>query len=138
MPDYAQLRVELTTDPVAMGYAGLSDADAATRIMDPTRRSRPQTSVSSREVLNQIDNGAWPATGTNQDKLAAILGAGQIDPSNVNTRSIIGALFPASGATAATRTRLEALASVSISRAEELGLGPVAALDVSRARSGVW
>ena len=138
--DYSRLRQEVTTDPLAWGYSSMTDQAAADVLNDPTRgRVRARTEVSSREVLNQIENAAWPTTGINQDKLAAILGAGIIDPSNTNTRGILAALFPNSGQTAATRTRLEALASTPIARGDELSLGgSVVALDVNRARSGVW
>jgi hypothetical protein len=48
------------------------------------------------------------------------------------------ALRPNAGATVATRTALLALSTRAVSRTEELGLGAVLAVDVARARGGVW
>jgi len=137
--DYAKLRAELLTDPVALGYAGQTDQQAADLLNSlTTGRTQPRTQVPVAELFNAIDNGGWPTTALTQDKLAAVLNMQVIDASNANTRGIIGSIFPNSGATAATNARLQALATRTVSRATELGLEVVAPLDVNRARSGVW
>ena len=139
--DYAKLRTELTTDPVALGYAGLTDQAAADKLnaLD-TGRTRNRTAVPVQEVFNAIDDGAWPSTTILQDKLRGILGMPVVDASNTNTRGIFGAIFPNSAPTANTRTRLLALATETVSRATELGLGTVTAGDVNlaRAKTGGW
>jgi hypothetical protein len=138
--DYAALRTELTTDPVTLGYAGLTDTLAAAKLnATDTSRTATRTAVPVQEVFNAIDDGAWPTAGSlSESKLRTVLGMPQVDASNTNTRGILGAVFPASGATAATRTRLLALSTQTVSRAVELGLGPVLTSDVTKARAGVW
>jgi hypothetical protein len=138
--DYTRLQLEVTTDPVTLGYAGKTDQQAADLLNSlTTGRTVPRTQVPVAEVFNAIDNGAWPAASATQDKLAAVLNMQIIDASNANTRGIIGSIFPNSGATAATNQRLQALSTRTVSRADELALGGVvAAIDVNRARSGVW
>lgn len=139
MPDYTRLRTELTTDPLALGYAPMTDQQAADRInATNTGRTRNRTAVPASEVLGAIDNAAWPSTAILQDKLGRVLSINPIDASNTNIRSVLGAVFPAGGQTGATRDRLLALGSETISRAAELNLGTVNAEDVRVARSGVW
>ena len=86
------------------------------------------------EVFAAIEDGAWPTTAILQDKLQGVLLQTTIDASNANTRGIIGAIFPASGATLATRNRLLALQDRPASRAEFLFGERVAYFDVARAR----
>lgn len=137
--DYTALRAELTGDPVALGYSGLTDALAAAKLnATDTGRTLARTDVPPREVFNAINDAAWPATAILQDKLRALLGMPTIDASNPNTRGIVAAIFPNSGATAATFARLLALGTQTVSRAAELNLGTVTTLDVTRARSGIW
>lgn len=137
--DYASLRAELASDPVALGYSGLSDALAAAKLnATDTGRTLARTAVPASEILGAIDDGAWPSTAILQDKLRGILGIDPIDASNTNIRGILGAIFPNNGQTAATRGRLLALSTRAVSRADELGLGDVNAVDVARARAGVW
>jgi hypothetical protein len=139
MPDYRLLRDELINDPVGLGYSGLSNGAAAARLnATDTGRTLPRSRVEVTEIFNAIDDGAWPATAILQDKLRGILAMPFIDASNTNTRGIFGAIFPNSGATAATRGRLLALSTRTVSRAEELGLGLVNEGDVALARGGEW
>lgn len=138
--DYPVLAAELTNDPVSLGYAGLTHAQAAAKLnATNTGRTRNRTAVTSREVFNCIDSGAWPAAGSQAaHMLQVVLAMDYIDASNTNTRGILGTVFPNSGATAATRTRLLALATEPISRATELNLETVTEGDVARARAGTW
>lgn len=141
--DYAKLRTEITTDPAGLGYAALGTNDAAIAAKlnaTDTGRTLPRTAVPVQEVFNQIDDGAWPSTAILQDKLRGVLGMPVVDASNTNTRGILGVIFPNSGATAATRTRLLALQNQTVSRAVELGLDTVTEGDVNLARtkSGGW
>lgn len=135
--NYAALRQELTLDPVPLGYAGLSDTQAAAKLnaLD-TGRTQPRTAVPVQEVFNQVEDAAWPSTAILQDKWRGVLSMPVVDASNTNTRAILGTIFPNSGATAATRARLLALSTQPVSRATELGLGIVLESDVTRARAG--
>lgn len=137
--DYAALRAELTTDPVALGYAALTDTQAAAKLNAvDTGRTQNRTAVPVQEVFNAVNDAAWPSTAILQDKWRGVLSMPAVDASNTNTRGILGAVFPNSGATAATNGRLLALSTQTVSRATELGLGPVLASDVTKARAGVW
>lgn len=137
--DNTKLRSELLSDPAILGLSGLSDALAAAKLNAvDTGRTLSRIAVPASEILGAIDDGAWPSTTILQDKLRNILSIDPIDASNVNIRGILGAIFPNSGGTAATRTRLLALGTRTVSRAEELGLEVVTTGDVTRARSGVW
>lgn len=135
--NYSALRAELLDDPLAWGYATLSNGAAAARLnaLD-TGRAAARTRVENTEVFNAIVNADWPAAGSvSESKLLALLAMPYVDASNANTRAIIGAIF---GANTATRANLLALATRPVSRAEELGLGAVSAGDVALARGGVW
>ena len=135
--DYGKLRTELTTDPVALGYSGLSHAAAAAKLnATDTGRTLPRTAVPVAEIFNAIVNADWPAVGSQaESKLMALLQMQSIDASHANTRAIIGSVF---GAGTQTRTNLLALGSRTVSRAEELGLGLVTEGDVAIARGGGW
>lgn len=141
--NYALLRTELLTNPAGLtgGYTGLTDQAAADLLNSlTTGRTRPRTAVPIQEVFNVVDNAAWPSTAALQDKWTGVLSMPVVDASNTNTRGILGAIFPAAGATLNTNTRLLALATETISRATELGFGVVAAGDVNlaRAKTGGW
>lgn len=141
--DYAKLRTEITTDPAALGYAALGTNDSAIAAKlnaTDTGRTMPRTAVPIAEFFNQIDDGAWPSTAILQNKLSGLLTMQTIDASNTNVRGIIGTIFPNSGATAATRTRLLALQNQAVSRAIELGLGAVTEGDcnLARTKAGGW
>jgi hypothetical protein len=135
--DYGALRSELTTDPVTLGYSGLTDTQAAAKLnATDTGRTQARTAVPVAEIYNNIVNADWPtAASTSESKLRALLGMQTIDASNANTKTIIGAIF---GAGTQTRTNLLAIGTQTVSRATELGLGPVLVSDVTKARAGVW
>lgn len=138
--DYRALHAELTTDPLALGYSGLNNASAANKLnaLD-TGRTVNRTRVDVAEVFSAIDDGAWPAVNSQAaHKLQVVMGMPFVDASNTNTRGILGAIFPNSGATVNTRNRLLALSTQTVSRATELGLGVVTEGDVAQARSGSW
>lgn len=141
--NFPALRTELTTDPVALGYSGLTDVQAAAKLnaLD-TGRTLPRTNVPVAEIYNAIVNADWPdpgAAGTRvaESKLRGLLAMQTIDASNANTKAIIAAIF---GAGTTTRANLLALATRTVSRAEEIGLGVVTAGDVglARAKDGGW
>lgn len=147
---YQALALEIRTDPLTAAnaagwnngstykrpYAQMSDAEIATKLMAmDTGRTIARTQVPSGEILEAIDNGAWPTTGANQDKLARMLQPAFVNAASANIRGIFGAIFPNSGSSAATNQRLNALSSRTASRAEELGLGgPITGDDVTIAK----
>jgi hypothetical protein len=139
--NYALLRLELTTDPVSLGYSTLNDIEAANKLnATDTNRTIPRTSVAASEVIGCIDNAAWPSTALEQNKLSLILSIDPIDINNNNIRGVLGAIFPNSSPTLQTRQRLLSLGIEIVSRAIELKLGHVVIGDVTlaRSKSGGW
>lgn len=134
--DYTALRSELTTDPVSLGYSGLSDQLAADKLnATNTGRTLPRHNVPTTEVLGAIVSSEWPAVASvAESKLQTILGMPFVDASNSNITSLFASVFAAG----TTRTNLQALAIETVSRATELGLGPVLPVEVKLARSGAW
>lgn len=137
--DYNALKTEINTDPLTLGYSGKTDQAVADLLnLAPgspgAGRQIVRTAVPIAEIYKQIDDGAWPSTAILQHKLQCLLMQPTVDASNTQTRSIIGAIFPASGGTQATRDRLLALENRPASRAEFLFGTTVFAWDVARAR----
>jgi hypothetical protein len=134
--NYTQLQAELSNDPVGLGYSGLSDSLAATKLnATNTNRTLARKAVSKNEILTAIVDSEWPTTGILQNKLLCIFSCDTIDASNANVKAVFAAIF---GPATATRGGLLALGTQTVSRAVELGLGIVLAADVTLARSGSW
>ncbi len=133
--NYPALRAELLlTTPV--NYPPMTDQAAADQLNSlATGRTLPRRAVSKNEILNAIVDSEWPTTAILQNKLLCIFCCDSVDASNTNTRAIFAAIF---GGATTTRANLLALGSQTVSRATELGLEAVTALDVNRARLGVW
>jgi len=130
------LRDELRLDPLARGYAGMTDQQAADSL-NAVKRAIPRTSIGGKDLLACTTVAELVAlTAANRDVYLALIQMDSLDITNANVRNILGALF-AAGTT--TRTNLVALGSstVAVSRAGELGLGEVTAGEVQRARAGV-
>lgn len=131
--DIAALKAELTTDPLARGYAGMTDAQAAASL---NARNRPLSALvlSSAQVFNAIDaaefNALTAAQKANVDRLLG-LGADIDITSGTNARAVLENAF---GAGSATRVALVALLANKLTRAGELGLAPLYADDVRQAR----
>lgn len=143
--DYTALKAEITNDPVVLGYAGKTDQQIADLLNSlATARTLARTQVNTTEIIGAIQavppSLAWPTTATKQESmLIALLGMPFVDASNANIKAMFGEIFPNSGNTATTRTNLLALGSRTVSRADELGLGGIVlALDVNRAKAGLW
>src|SRR4051812_10535777 len=113
--NYPVLQTELQGDPVALGYAPLTDAQAAAKLNDlTTGRTLARTAIPVAEIYNNILNADWPAPASAaESKLRALLGMQTVDASNANTKTIIGAIF---GVGTPTRTNLLALGTQTVSR----------------------
>ena len=137
--NYTALRAELTSDPLAWGYAAMSDAQAAARLnATDTGRTLPRRDVRPTEVFGAIRWADWPNPATDAKKdsvLRAILSMPQIDMGDNSVRNLVRNTVP-SGSNG--ETALLALATRPVSRAEELALGAVTEGDVALARGGVW
>jgi hypothetical protein len=136
--DYRKLADELTTDPAALGYAGMTDAQAATALNRTNGGGRAVTRelVPAYEVWEAIVPAEWDAiTAAEKERIRITLSLGTVMMRGPNTRAALRGAF---GAGTATRAALLALQTEAKSRAAELGLGPVTARDVSVARGGKW
>jgi hypothetical protein len=119
--DYAKLKAEITNDPLAIGYASMTDDQICTSLNSKTR-SRHVALLTPSQVLNAIVYSEWtPKTTTQQQVIWNMLGMGAINPWGVEA-NIFTTVF---GAASATIAALAALRVETISRAEELGLETV-------------
>lgn len=131
--DIAALAVELTTDTLARGYAGMTNQQAADSLNTINRTGPERTIIPSYEIIDATVPGEWATlTATEKQRYQTITGAGQVNIKNANTRAALAAMF---GVGTTTRSNLIALqAGSQISRAEELGLGTVGDGHVASAR----
>jgi len=145
--DIAKLKTELVTDPESMGYAALSDADAAVAInladRDYTIPLNSRTSLSwamRTERLADIET----ATTTGAKAIQAIaLGVKhllsradtEIDMSDPDHVAMIDGLVAGGVLDAGNKAELVAMATSQRSRADEIELGKVRVGHVEKARS---
>ena len=147
MANIAILKSEIDSDPLGRGYSGMDDTAVAVDINTAYRTKKDP--ISSAELLawsasdarlqnikNAAENGAT-------DDLKSLAQAAYLivtrdgttlDLNLADRVAMLDSLVAAGVLTAADRTSLDALATVSISRAEELAIGRVRAGDVIQAR----
>ena len=124
------LKAELTVDPLARGYSGMTDEQAATNL-NTVYRTRNKTSMTGSEVINNVVPAEWNAlTDAHQAKAWNIVHLGTINPFGVEAM-MLTAIF---GAGSATIAALAAARKDNVSRAVELGFGIVYAGNVMEAR----
>ena len=147
MANIAILKSEIDSDPLGRGYSGMDDTAVAVDINTAYRTKKDP--ISSAELLawsasdarlqnikNAAENGAT-------DDLKSLAQAAYLivtrdgttlDLNLADRVAMLDSLVAAGVLTAADRTSLDSLATVSISRAEELSIGRVRAGDVIQAR----
>jgi hypothetical protein len=147
MANIAILKSEIDSDPLGRGYSGMDDTAVAVDLNTAYRTKKEP--ISSAELLawsasdarlqnikNAAENGAT-------DDLKSLAQAAYLivtrdgttlDLNLADRVAMLDSLVAAGVLTAADRTSLDALATVSISRAEELAIGRVRAGDVIQAR----
>jgi len=133
--DLRVLHDELTVDPLARGYAGMTDTQAAVSL-NTVNRTQPRTTIGGNDLLAATTVADLTAlTAAQRDVYIGMMQMASIDITVTNIRNILGTLF---GAGTTTRTNLIALGSstLAVSRAGELGLGTVTPGDVMQARGG--
>ncbi len=131
MVDIAALKVELTSDPLLRGYAGMSDGLAAASL-NAVNRTKNRVSMTASEVYNAIDADEY--TGLNaaqQQEVWNILHLGEINPFGLEAVRFT-AIF---GAGTATISALAVARKTDVSRAQKLGLGFVWPGEVAQARA---
>jgi hypothetical protein len=117
--NYAKLAAELSDDPLAVGYAGMTDKQAADSL-NAVNRTRNKTTMTASEVLNAIVISEWNAlTDAQCQQIWDVLHIGDINPFGVEATLFI-AVF---GGGSATIEALAAIRQEAISRADELGFG---------------
>jgi len=148
MANIAIIKSEIDSDPLGRGYSGMDDTAVAVDLNTAYRTKKEP--ISSAELLawsasdarlqnikNAAENGAT-------DDLKSLAQAAYLivtrdgttlDLNLADRVAMLDSLVAAGVLTDADRTSLDALATVSISRAEELALGLVRAGTVQQARS---
>ena len=127
------LKAELTDDPEAIGYSGMTDAEAATSINTANREVTRET-LPSADIYEAINVSEFQALSDAakvyvRDVLA--LGDGVKVGAASKARTVLIGAF---GGGSATITSLAAAITDTVSRATELGLGFVHPGDVENAR----
>ena len=132
--NYNDLVAELLEDPLARGYAQMTDAEVAASLNEPDRQIFEDT-LNATDLFEAIDIGEFLALDdTNKQYLRDILSLGdgiQVGP-GTKARSLLLDIF---GVGSLTVANLVTLLTRNISRAQELGLLPVREGDVQKARS---
>jgi len=141
------IKTELDTDPLGLAYGELDDTAVAVSLNEKTRSKLEP--ISSAELL------AWSANNARLQKIKTAAESGADDTIKSVARAaylmitrddttldlnladrvaLLDALVSYSVLTAEDKTSLESLATVAISRGEEIGVGLVRAGDVIQAR----
>jgi len=127
--NYQELFYEIDVDPLGRGYSGMTSAEIAADL-NTEYRSRNVTVMSATEIFQNVDETEYAAlTDTQRQAFWGMMGMGTLNPWGQEAEIFIQ-LF---GAGSATITALAAARVEPVSRAAELGLGPVTQGDVERA-----
>ena len=111
------LKTEIDTDPLARGYAAMSNLEVADSI-NTLNLERNKATITNTEVLEAIESSALLAlTGDKATRVWGILSLNTIDPFGVSASVFLDAF----GGGSPTITALIALRKESISRANQLG-----------------
>lgn len=144
--DYALLKGELTNDPLAVGYATMTDAEAANALNTPSRTIVVETYANAKTVLSTLGAAAGAAfldaleaaAATNSAvkwAMSFITSEAGINVGDAETRSMLVQLASSGVLDSGSVSIVKALAERQVSRAVELGLGEVTEGDVQFARS---
>jgi len=150
----AKLRTELLSDPLGVGYSGMSDQECANSLNAQTRSKT--VAISSAELLAWSGAGATETIKSRYERIEdaaadhvslAVKGACKaaiklierdstmLDLSLADREAMVDALVAGSVLTADEKAELVALGTESISRAQELGIGKVLPGYVMKARA---
>ena len=147
MANIAILKSEIDSDPLGRGYSGMDDTAVAVDLNTAYRTKKEP--ISSAELLAwsasdaRLQNIKDAAENGATDDLKSLAQAAYLivtrdgttlDLNLADRVAMLDSLVAAGVLTAADRTSLDSLATVSISRAEELSVGRVRAGDVIQAR----
>ena len=131
--DYQVLKSEIDTDTLTRGYAGMTDQEVADSLNNTLDRALTRDVITGKEVKDRIDTGEWAArTDAQKQIVLALVSRDDLEAFGIDATIFTDAM---SGATTTT-ANLAAYRSYNGSRAEELGLGIVTAVNVDTARRG--
>ena len=134
MSDYQALKTELTTDPLGIGYAGMTNAQAAAALINTTRQIE-RDYISNTELYEAVVDSEFTAlAGAAQTRVRDLYNLDQIPAkTGSRARAVLLALF---GAGTQTRTKLANLARIDIRRCDDIGWSQgVTENDVAHARA---
>jgi len=147
--NYATLTDELRDDPLSLGYASMTDAEAAESLGAPGRQVVVPTRCTWRDLMAALGlqqaadvKTRLEAAAETDEGLALALHAlghygegGGLDFGHPQTRDTIDALAADNVLTSDEAAAVKALAERTVSRAEELGLARVRPGHVQKARA---
>lgn len=133
--DYKALKAQLATDPLARGYAAMTDAQTAADL-NTAYRTRTLDRMNSADVFENINRTEFTAlTAAQQARVDRILGLGEGILVNGKARQELIAVF---GGSSSTVQALAAAVTVTISRATELGIPVLSSQMIGNARTIAW
>ncbi len=135
--DYKSLQNELTNDPLARGYSGMTDQQIVDNL-SVSDRSRNIETVSAALIFENIVPAEFQALAVDlQVRIDRVLSLGDGVFVQGQARNELLAAF---GQGTQTRTNLAAAIVESISRAAEIGINPreLSVQVIQNARTGSW
>jgi len=129
--DLIALKAELDADPLARGYAAMSDAQASASL-NTLDRQKARALMSTDEILQSIVFSEFKALqNADKDNVRMVLSLGSVDPRGRAADIFVDAF----GGASATITALQAARLEPASRVQELDIAPgVTPSDVADAR----
>lgn len=132
------LKAELTNDPLTVGYAGMTHAEAAGSLnavpaTAETGRQQDRREIPTSELFNAVDRAEYAALAPDDKSLLrGLLAMGTVNIQRGNTRATLAGMF---GTSPKTRVALVALQREPASRGVFLDLGKVHPWGVARAKA---
>ena len=127
------IKVELDTDSLVRGYAGMTD-EQATADLNTVYRTKVKPSVSGADAFQVTDSGEFDAlTDAARSEWLSLCAIDSVDPANGTPAA--GTATRLFGGGSATVIALNAFRTDDVSRAVELGFGPVIIGDIQNARA---
>lgn len=117
----SNLKDELDTDPLSRGYSGMTDEQVSASL-NTADRTRSVASVPSTDIYDALDPAEYAAASASEKSMLSDIFSLPDVRMQGNTFTVLLSVFR-DGST--SRDNLEALASLSTSRAVELSLGRV-------------
>ena len=146
MDKISVIRNELTADPLGIGYSGMTHSEAAAALNTANRTRVAETYANAKTILAHLGStagsafldGLEAAASSNRAVywvLSFIKSDGGVNVGDPETRAALDALAAGGVLETASVTAVKALAEQTVSRGEELGIGPVYAGEVEAARA---